>query len=141
MQVLTSNFSGGKDAYTNPTITGTANYLYWLCGKFALEGNYLISGPGGGTVTPINPTGKPTPQEDVAPLEFEISSTSIILPGATGLKIVNYIGYNLLFLRNNIPQSVINNGGSYFTWDKTTGSLTFSPAAVEGELFQLYPFL
>jgi hypothetical protein len=141
MQVLVSNFSGGTDAYKNPTIVGTANYLYWMCGKFALEGEYIISGPGGGSVIPINPTGKPTPQDEASPLEFEVTASSIIPAGASSSIILNYVGYNLLFLRNNIPQSTVNNGGSYFAWDKTNGSFTFSPEATEGELFQLYPFL
>lgn len=117
------------------TLRGVANYLYWLCGKFALEGLDIINGPGGGAVIPINPALNPNP------IEFEVTVSSFMVDGQSVKSIQSFVGYNLLFVRNNIPQSIVDMGGSYFSWDKTTGIFTCYPAAVSGELFQLYPFI
>lgn len=128
-------FSGGVTQYTNTAVRGVANYLYWLCGQFALEGQYIITGVGGGSVVPINPSATPVP------LDFEVTQSSFISEGQSSVSIPNFIGYNLLFVRNNVPQSIIDLGGSYFSWNKTTGFFTCYPAAAAGELFQLYPFI
>lgn len=121
----------------NTAVRGVANYLYWLCGKFALEGQYLITGTGGGTVIPINPGANPNP------IEFEVDATSYMINGQSTITIPSFIGYNLLFVRNNVPQSIVDMGGgsSYFSWNKITGTFICSPAATTGELFQLYPFI
>jgi hypothetical protein len=137
MQVTSTNFSGGTNPYTNPTVTGTANYLYWLCGKFALDGQYIISGPGGGSVI----SSGSIIQGNVNPVEFEVDATSIIPSGDSSITLISFIGYNLLFVRSNVTQSTVDNGGSYFTWDKNTGVFTCFPSANTGELFQLYPFI
>jgi hypothetical protein len=128
-------FSGGVTEYTNTAARGVANYLYWLCGQFALEGQYIITGVGGGSVVPINPSSTPTP------LDFEVTPSSFISEGQSIASIPNFIGYNLLFVRNNVPQSIVDLGGSYYSWNKTTGTFTCYPAAAAGELFQLYPFI
>jgi hypothetical protein len=133
--VSTTSFSGGVTSYTNTSARGVANYLYWLCGQFALEGQYIITGVGGGSVVPINPSATPTP------LDFEVTASSFISEGQSSVSIPNFIGYNLLFVRNNVPQSIVDLGGSYFSWNKTTGIFTCYPAAAAGELFQLYPFI
>jgi hypothetical protein len=117
------------------TARGVANYLYWICGKFALEGQYIITGAGGGTVVPINPGSTPNPTE------FEVTGSSIIPAGDSTVTISTYIGYNLLFVRNGIPQSQIDLGNSYYNWNKVTGQFICYGPAVEGELFQLYPFI
>ena len=133
--ITASNFASGVDGYTNIGARGVANYLYWLCGKFALEGQYIITGTGGGSVVPINPGATPNP------IEFEVTGSSFIPDGDSTVSIPSFVGYNLLFVRNNVPQSIINTGASYFSWNKVTGVFTCSPAAVSGELFQLYPFI
>ena len=135
LTVTTTPFSGGVTAYNNPTARGVANYLYWLCGKFQIEGQYIIMGIGGGSVIPINPTTFPNP------IEFEVTGSSFIINGQSTITIPTFINYNLLFVRNNIPQSIVNMGASYFSWNKTTGVFTCYPAAVSTELFQLYPFI
>lgn len=60
LTVTTTQFSGGVSEITNPDeVRGVANYLYWLCGKFALEGQDIVeSEEGGGTVItdPSNPS-------------------------------------------------------------------------------------
>jgi len=135
LQVSTTAFTDGVTSFQNPTARGVANYLYWLCGKFALEGQFIITGTGGGSVVPINPGATPNP------IEFEVSGSSFMVNGQSTVTIPTFIGYNLLFVRNNVPQSIINTGASYFSWNKTTGIFTCNPAAVTGELFQLYPFI
>ena len=134
LTVTVSQFQGGVTAYRNPTSRGVADYLYWMCGKFQLEGQFIISGTGGGTVLPVNPSGTP------APLDFKVTTTSFIPAGETTVLIPNFIGFNLLFVRNNIPQSTVNLGSSYFNWNKNVGVFTCYPAAVLDEVFQLYPF-
>lgn len=133
--VDTTQFSGGVSAYQNPTLEGTANYLYWICGKFQLGAQYIITGTGGGSVVPINPGATPNPSE------FEVTTSSFIPEGTSTINIPAYVGYNLLFVRNNVPQSTVNLGASYFSWNKITGQFACYPAAVGGELFQLYPYI
>ena len=136
LQVSITQFSGGVTEFTNIGARGVANYLYWLCGKFALEGQYIITGAGGGSVVPINPSANPNP------IEFEVNTTSsYMINGQSTATIPSFVGYNLLFVRNNVPQSIVDSGGSYFSWNKTTGVFVCSPAATTSELFQLYPFI
>ena len=135
-EIITENGNNLITAeYVNPTARGVANYLYWLCGKFALEGQFIITGVGGGTVIPIMPGSTPKP------LEFEVTTSSFMVNGQSTVSIPSFIGYNLLFVRSNVPQSIIDMGGSYFSWSKVTGQFVCYPAAVSGELFQLYPFI
>lgn len=120
---------------TDDTLTLTSNYLYSLCRGYNLKAKNIYNQGGGGTITPISPSSAPNP------IQFEVASDTAIVTGATSGVITNFIGYNLLFVRGGIPQSTVNQGGgsSYYSWDRTTGTLTISPAAVVGELFQLYP--
>lgn len=120
---------------SNTTLQGTANYLYALCAPFNLKAQYVISQGSGGTIAPITPIASPIP------IEFIVSVSSPIVTGDSVLLITSFIGYNLLFIRNNIPQSQINDGGTYFTWNKTTGSFECFGIGSEGELFQLYPYM
>lgn len=135
LTVTTTNFTGGVTGYENQNARGVANYLYWLCGKFALDAQYIITGTGGGSVVPINPGATPNP------IEFEVTINSFIPEGGSTVTIPSFAGYNLLFVRNNIPQSTVDLGGSYYTWVKSSGLFTCYGPAVGGELFQLYPFI
>lgn len=121
---------------TDSTLQSTANYLYALCAPFNLKAQFILNqGGGGGTVTPVTPGTSPSP------IEFIVSDTSAIITDNNTLLITTFAGYNLLFIRNNIPQSQIDDGGTYFTWIKATGSFTCVGTAVAGELFQLYPYI
>lgn len=117
---------------TDDTLRGTANYLLWLCGKYGLQAQNIISGSGGGTVVPVAPSNQPLP------LQFIVSGSSPIVTGDSSLVINSFIGFNLLFTRGGIAQSNVTTESSYYTWDKNTGTFTCSPAAQAGELFQLY---
>lgn len=129
-----TNFSGGINKYDNGS-RGVANYLYWMCGKFQIEAQFIIQGVGGGIVSVLDPFATPSP------IEFTVTESSVIEDGESSVTLTQFIGYNILFMRNNVPQSTINNGGSYFTWNKSTGSFSISQPAYSGELFQIYPFI
>lgn len=120
--------------YTNdPSHDGlvpTCNYLWELMGKYGIA---AMKYTGGGSVSPITPIFKPIPYE------FVVSGTSFIETGDTSKVISAFVGYNILFVRNNINQSTVNTGGTYYSWDLVTGNFTVVGAASEGELFQIYP--
>jgi hypothetical protein len=125
----------------DPTLRGTTNYLIWLCGNYGLKAQYIISGQGGGSVIPVTPNNLPIP------IQFVVTNSSFMVDGQSSTTVGSFIGFNLLFIRNNIPQSTVNTGvGSYYTWDRNTGLFTCSPAATgyptvplqSAELFQFY---
>lgn len=135
MQINVTQFSGGQNEYQNPTSRGVADYLYWMCGKFNLQGQYIITGTGGGSVVPISPGSTPNP------IDFVVNSTSFMVDGQSTVTIPQYVGYNLLFVRSGVPQTTITSQSTYFSWNKITGIFTCSPAAVNGEIFQFYPYI
>ena len=117
------------------TLTATSNYLqtisiqYWL--PCASQSNI---GGGGGGVVPV--TAAPSTPN---PYDFEVTGGSFIIAGQAVKTINSFIGYNLSFTRNNIPQSTVNMGGSYFSWNKNSGLFQCFPEAASGELFTLEP--
>ena len=117
---------------TDTTLRQTANYLIWLCGKYGQQASYIISGTGGGSVIPIPPGNLPTP------LQFYVSAITTVATGDTSVVLSSFVGFNLLFTRNGIPQSTINTEPSYYAWNPTTGVFSISPAAIVSELFQIY---
>lgn len=55
MQVTTVQFSGGiTDLVEQPSLTGTANYLYALCSPYSLQASYIANNPNTGVI--VNPT-------------------------------------------------------------------------------------
>lgn len=116
---------------TNSTLTLTANYLYSLCRGYNLKAQSIT---GGGSVAPPVPGTAPLPK-----IFIVNTSSSFIQDGQSSKIITDFIGWNLLFARNGIPQSTINTELTYYTWDKTTGLFTIVGAAVDTELFALYP--
>ena len=125
-----------EDYPTDPTLRGTANYLIWMCGKYGLEAQYIISGGGGGgTVVPGNTT-RPLP------LDFIVNTTtSPIIAGQSILVISSFRGWNLNFDRGGVAQNTtdVGDGSSFYTWDRNTGTFSCSPQAYENELFRLSP--
>lgn len=119
--------------YSAAKLQSVANYVYALDGRFGAIAQGIISRGGGGTVTPIVPISTPDA------IEFVVSGSSPITTGNSNLTISSFIGFNLIFVRNNIPQSTINTGGTYYTWSKTTGIFSCIGAASDTELFQFYP--
>lgn len=107
-----------------------------LCGIYLFEAQGATGG--GGSITPVTPGLIPDPYD------FEITLTSFIASGATSKTFpASWVGFNILFVRNNITQSTVNQGASYYSWDKNTATLNLlgtpsSPAQLT-ELFQIYP--
>lgn len=120
------------DNPTESTLTKTATFLYALCGVYGLKASSVTQSAG--TVSPVTPSSTLP-----LPIEFTVSGSSQIVSGDDNITLTGFIGANLLFVRGNIPQSQINDGGSYYTWNRTTGAFTCYPAAQTGELFQLIP--
>jgi len=120
---------------TDDTLTETSNYLYALCGKYALAAQAIVLGSGGTIPSVVAGT---TP----LPYQFMVdASTSFIVNGESTKTISTFIGYNLQFIRNGIPQSTVNDGvGSYYSWSKSTGVFTMYPAAATSEILQLLPY-
>ncbi len=117
------------------TLRGTANYLIWMCGRYGLQAQYIASGSGGGTVVPAGSSTRPLP------LDFIVSASSIFATGSTGGTIPQFAGWNLDFDRNNIPQNTTDrgDGSSFYTWNRTTATVFFSPALNADEIVRLTP--
>ena len=118
---------------SDDNLTLTANYLYSLCRGYNLRAANIMNGGSGGSVSPVNPSTAPSPYQFIVD-----ASTTFIINGQSSKTITDFIGFNLLFSRNGIPQSNITTEASYYTWDKATGVFTISPAAVTSELFQIF---
>ena len=119
---------------TDPSDTSlyqTSAYLYSLCRGYNLQAQQ-ISGTAG-TISPVNPAQIPNPYD------FEVSGSSLMVNGQSTVTIPAFIGFNVLFVRNGIPQYTVNTGQSYFSWVKATGVFTIYPAAITGEQFAIYP--
>lgn len=119
--------------YGESSIQSVANYVFAMDGRFGSRAVVILNQSGGGSIVPINPATSPNP------LEFEVGADSPIPTGGNTLTIPAFKGYNIIFIRNNIPQSSVNNGNTYFTWNKITTEFTCIGDANEFELFQLYP--
>lgn len=119
------------------------NYVYALLFPYLFDAQQATGG-GGQVVNPTTPAGS-LPQ--VYDFEVEATATSnapiangdasLLINGENG--VYDYRGYNVTFFRNNIPQSVVNQGGSYYSWNRTSGLFTCYPAATTGELFTITP--
>lgn len=118
------------------TLRGTANYAIWLYGKYGLQAK---SGTGGGgSVIPIPPSVISAPDR----LDFYVTASTPIATGESSKTFASFIGFKLMFDRNNQPQSTANDGVStYFSWDKDTGVFQCFGSANEGELFSLIPYV
>lgn len=112
------------------------NYLLALCGRYLFQAQATVAG--GGTITPITPGGS-TPD----PYDFEVGASSFIATGETTVTFpASWAGYNILFVRGSVTQSTVNQGATYYSWNRTTRVFTLiGGAATLGELFQIYPIV
>lgn len=126
----------GGGAQTDQSLRQTANYAYWLYGLFQLQAQNIISGPGGGSVAPT-PSGGALPND----LDFEVSASSFIATGISSISIPQFVGYDVDFARGGITQNTtsLNDGSSYYAWNRVTGLFSIYPAATAGELFRIMP--
>ena len=117
---------------TDDTLPQTARYLYALCGKYGLQASVVMQTSG--TVSPV------TPNVPTVPYQFNVAASgNLINEGESSVIITSFIGFNLLFVRNGIPQTTLTTESSYYSWNKDTGLFTITPGAILSELFQIYP--
>jgi len=114
----------------NYTLALIGNYIYYAM-QVSTGGVISILGVGSSLTIPNA-------------YDFYVNATSFISTGQTTKIIPDYIGWNILFVRNGVTQSKIDNGmgATWYTWDKNTGTFTLqNGAAQEGENFQIYPVI
>lgn len=117
---------------TSDYIYPIGNYVFSLCFPYAFRA-MVVSGGGGSSVTPS--TGASAP----LPIQFIVAASgTTMINGQSSVTLSDFIGYNLLFVRGGISQSTVGTEPSSYSWDKTTGAFVCTPAAITGELFQLY---
>jgi len=116
---------------TDDTLPLTARFLYALCGKYGLQASVVMQTSG--TVSPV------TPNVPTVPYQFNVAASgNLINEGESSVIITSFIGFNLLFVRNGIPQTTLTTESSYYSWNKDTGLFTITPGAILSELFQIY---
>ena len=117
---------------TNTDLPATAAYLYALCGKYGIYAQNITGS--GGSISPITPINAPIPYQ------FTVAASgTLIINGQSSVIVTSFIGFNLLFVRNEIPQGTIDLGGTYYSWDRDEARLTISPAAIVTEHFFFMP--
>ena len=85
----------------------------------------------------VAPTSSSPVINNIDPIEFRVSAISYITSGVSQQIITEFIGKNIDFIRNGLPQSTLTNEPSYYTWNKVTGSLFIFPNSAEGEIFKI----
>lgn len=146
--MATDALEWGIGVQSDDSLRITANYLYWLCGKFQLQAQNIIFGPGGGSVIPTPSGGAGTLND----LDFVVSASSIIPTGGSTIMLdgqggrPDFRGYNINFARNGTVQYTTSPPfeATYYSWNKTTGefslltnSVNFSAAALVDEQFRI----
>lgn len=116
---------------SDTSLVATGRYLMAICGIYGQVAQGITGGSG--TIAVISgTTGTPSPYD------FEVdAATSFIIDGQSQKTITAFIGYNIIFVRGNIAQSTVDNGGSYYAWNSATGNFICFPAAVSTELFTI----
>jgi hypothetical protein len=129
-------FSGGVTATSGQQgLIPLSNYLYWLCGKYALISKGIN---GSGSIASVTPESATIPNR----YDFIVSGTSFIISGQSLKMIPEFIGYNIIFVRNGATQSTQDVGGTYYTWNSVTGAFQlFNGEAQDGETFTIIPTL
>lgn len=108
------------------------NYVLSLVGAYLGEAQQQT---GGGAIV-INPITSSLP----VPYDYVVGvSTPPLSNGQTSTVLSSFIGFNVIFIRGNVPQSTLTTESSYYSWNRTTGLFTVFPAAVTTEIFQIIP--
>jgi hypothetical protein len=118
---------------SDTTLIKTSNHLMGMClFSEVAQGIIFNSGTIPGTVPILVPS----------PYQFIVdASTSFIIDGQSSKTITAFIGYNIIFVRNYVPQSTVDpgGGGNYYSWTKATGSFVCFSAAATGDVFGIFP--
>lgn len=117
------------------TLTSTSAYLLAITVRYWSPETSLSNASGGGAgVAPV----VSAPSAPL-PYEFVVTGSSFIIAGQSAKTINAFIGYNIIFTRDNVPQTTVNNGGSYYSWNPNTGLFQCFGEAISGELFSITP--
>ncbi len=142
----------GNDSgnFSDASLRETANYCYWIYGKFQLEAQRIINGSGGGGSVIPTPTGGslPNPYDWIvgtittADAPMKEGDESITLDGTGGTR--DFRGYNIEFSRGNINEHTTTppNGEAYYSWNRTTGEFVLLNGAAQlQETMRISPVL
>lgn len=137
-------WSSDGGAQTDAEEREIANYLIWLIGKYGMQAQVTLGDTsGGGSLTPGGSTTLASPIDwevgatasGVAPLAN--NESSVTLDGTGGMPDLR--GYNIEFTRASQVQNTTTASGIYYTWNRTTGLFTCTPAVVTGEVLRILP--
>jgi hypothetical protein len=121
---------------SDSSLIKVGNYVYALCGKYAVQAQNIEGN--GGIVANIDPL----PVLPM-PLDFIVSSLSIIPEFTSSITLTGLIGCNIEFTRGGIVQTTTDPGGgaTYYNWNRTTGLFElFGDDAQPGEQFRIVPY-
>lgn len=113
---------------TDSTLTTTTAYLYALCGKYAVQAIPVITGGGGGSVTPISPTGYIYTELSVTITSESSTYSNSQLVGGTDLSFV--------ILNNQLLTSANND----FSFNSASGVITFNSVTLYVDDTLVIPF-
>lgn len=97
IQASVQQFAGGVNAYRNPTAPAVADYLYWMCGVFALEAQQILNiQQAGGQVS--SPTNSAIYPFIITAANFEPDGVSYNNPNIVGDRLMIYVNnYNQIW--------------------------------------------
>lgn len=112
-----------------------SNWLFALEGIYGLQAQFLDGGSGG-SVTPVSPSSTGRPEQ----LNFTVAASgTTFIDGQTSVSLPTFIGWNVTLDKNGQPMTQITTAPIYYTWDRDSGVLTLSQAAITGDEFQITP--
>jgi len=120
---------------SEPSLVETSNYLYWLCGEFALQAQYVIAQGGGGTI--VNPTGA---QTSIAAILVQfIVGVSDMNAGDT-VYILNYQNIingtvSIELDGSELPVNLSTQISYNIVYTSTSATITFNQPVFNGQLF------
>lgn len=92
IQASVQQFAGGVNAYRNPTAPAVADYLYWMCGVFALEAQQILNiQQGGGQVS--SATNQAVYPFIITASDFEPDGVSYNNPNIVGDRLMIYVNH------------------------------------------------
>jgi hypothetical protein len=115
------------------TLTNTSAYLLAITVRYWSPETSLSGASGGGSgVAPVV-----SAPDSPSPYDFTVTGSSFIIAGQS-LKTINaFIGYNIIFSRDNVIQTTVNGGGTYYSWNPDSGLFQCFGAAVTNEVFSI----
>lgn len=109
------------------------NWVLALCGVYLFKAQ-LESGNPGGSVSPINPSGRPQQ------LNFTVAASGTpLVDGDTTKTFSSFIGYNLTVVKSSQPLDQVTTKPIYYTWNRDTGAFFLNQATITTDEWQITP--